>query len=156
MTRCSPTDPTTASHAEYRRQARRVRSRFAGAPRLRQAALAELASVHDHRRADALRCSIPTLPAPSAATFAQLVRDRIDGSILRYSHRAQLIGEAEQRGIGRFEANLIIAAVQHEAGERRASEPVAKPSRSWVWVGPLVAIVATQGAIVGALWALIR
>jgi hypothetical protein len=82
------------------------------------------------------------------------VRDRIDGPVLRYSHRTTLVREAEQRGIGRFEANLIIAAVQHEAGERRVTEPVSTTSRSWI--GAAVAVVATQGAIVLALWSLIR
>jgi hypothetical protein len=153
VSRFFPTDAATAPHAEYRRHARRIRSTFARAPRLRLRALAELASAHDQRRAEATRSTIPCLPAQPAATFAQLVRDRMDGPVLRYSHRTALVREAEQRGIGRFEANLIIAAVQHEAGERRATEPVSTTSRSWIRAA--VAVVATQGAIVLALWSLI-
>ncbi len=48
--------------------------------------------------------------------FARDVTRAMDGPILRYSHRQKLIRRAEQLGIGRFDANLLIAAVQHRSG----------------------------------------
>ena len=73
----------------------------------------------------------------------------MDGPVLRYSLRTRLIREAEQHGIGRFEANLIIAAVQHEAGERTVTERVEQRSSR---VQAIVAFCLTQGAIVAGVW----
>jgi hypothetical protein len=117
---------------------------FANAPVSRMRALRELAHREDARR-------LESAAAPLAATFAQVVRQRMDGPVLRYSHRTHLIREAERRGIGRFEANLIIAAVQHEAGERRGVESIV-PSSSSSWIPLIVGICATQGAIFAGLW----
>lgn len=86
-----------------------------------------------------------------AGRFAQLVRERMDGPILRYSHRTRLIRDAERRGIGRFEANLVITAVQHQVGITRGrdGEPGAS-QRSWL--PALVGFCATQGAIAAVVW----
>ncbi len=65
-----------------------------------------------------------SVTARSASGFAELVRDRMDGPVLRYSHRTRLLSDAARRGIGRFEANLIIAAVQHQL---RHAVPVMEP-----------------------------
>jgi hypothetical protein len=82
------------------------------------------------------------------------------GPVLRYSHRTRLIRAAERSGIGRFEANLIIAAVQHEAGERRAAERVRPSQRtcpSWLSSAlAALAALATQAAILFGFWSLIR
>jgi hypothetical protein len=87
--------------------------------------------------------------------FAQLVRNYMEGPVLRYSHRARLIRQAENRGIGRFEANLIIAAVQHEVREGRAADTAA--GASWKWRTGVIVFVATQAAIaIGWWWLLIR
>lgn len=100
----------------------------------------------------------PTPPrAGSAATFAALVRERMDGPVLRYTHRTCLIRAAERHGIGRFEANLIIAAVQHEAGERLGAERVRSNSRTVPsWLSIALAALATQAAILFGFWSLIR
>jgi hypothetical protein len=58
-------------------------------------------------------------PAASelAERFASLVAGQLDGGILRYTQRRWLLGQARRWGIGRFEANLIVAAVQHQRGD---------------------------------------
>ncbi len=60
---------------------------------------------------------IPLLPdcdERPATAFAGLVAARLNDGTLRYSVRRRLLQHAENRGIGRFEANLIIATVQHQ------------------------------------------
>jgi hypothetical protein len=82
-----------------------------------------------------------------AAEFAARCRDAIEAGVLRYSRRKRLLAEAERRGIGRFDANLIIAAVQHRA-QRTLVEP-SRPSRirtDWI------AAALLQCCILAALW----
>jgi hypothetical protein len=55
--------------------------------------------------------------------FARLVAGRVEGGVLRYSARAQLIATAQALGLGRFEANLVIAAVQHHSNGSDTSPP---------------------------------
>jgi hypothetical protein len=56
-----------------------------------------------------------TLRNPAAARiFAAHVVASMDDGLLRYSQRRALLHKAVKMNIGRFEANLIIAAVQHQ------------------------------------------
>ena len=122
-------------------------------------ALRELASAADATRIEtATPEPVLPLPAGAAQTFAELVRQRMDGPVLRYSHRARLIREAQRRGIGRFEANLIIAAVQHQRRPARCEvEPVApRASSSSSWMPVVIGFCATQCAVVTGLWWLVR
>jgi len=81
----------------------------------------------------------------------------MDGPVLRYSHRTALIHAAERSGIGRFEANLIIAAIQHEAGERAVVEETRPSRRSFPsWLPVSIAAIATQVAILLGVWSLIH
>jgi len=145
---------TASAQDQYRRHARRIRATLAHAPATRMRALRELA--HHHDAATGRRVA----PAAPAATFAELVRERMDGPVLRYSHRTRLLREATRRGIGRFEANLIIAAVQHQAGEARPVEPIAarsaSASSSSPWMLVIVGFLATQCAIVAGIWLAMR
>lgn len=144
----------SAPHADYRRRARRIRSVFRAQPTVRMRALRELAANEDARRGEPVGTDVAVrMPLGSAQTFADLVRQRMDGPVLRYSHRASLLRAAERSGVGRFEANLIIAAVQHQAGEGAGAESVAS---SHPWCAAALGFVATQGAILSALWWLIR
>ena len=142
-------------HAEYRRHARRIRSVFRAQPGARMRALRELARSADASRDPAATAAVanPIVPlrAGAAQTFAALVRERMDGTMLRYSHRTRLLRAAEQSGIGRFEANLIIAAVQHEAGANRPVGATCDASHAWTR-GPLIAVAATQSLIAFAVW----
>jgi hypothetical protein len=83
-------------------------------------------------------------------SFGRMVADRLEGGVLRYSARAQLLAAAADMGVGRFQANLIIAAVQHQvdAAETRgstASSPI---------LGRLIIalVVLLQLAILLAAW----
>ena len=63
-------------------------------------------------------------------TFAALVDRTLlahPNSPLRYSQRLALLKEAGRRGIGRFEANLIIASVQHRL---KLNTPAPTPQKS--------------------------
>jgi hypothetical protein len=95
----------------------------------------------------------PVAPADPSAEFAEFVRARLDGPVLRYSQRLALIKEAERRGVGRFEANLIIAKVLYEGGFAQEYELPPKPTRGWV--GPVVAFAVVQSAIVAGVWWLV-
>jgi hypothetical protein len=85
--------------------------------------------------------------------FAKQIADVLDGQQLRYSNRLRLIKHAEVLGIRRFDANLIIALVQHRA------KPVAaivnnppKPRRKFP-VAAIACFAIVQSAIVlGAWW----
>jgi hypothetical protein len=75
-------------------------------------------------------------PAPSlprsrdgvAEEFGRLVDRQLAGPVLPYSRRVALLREAARRGIGRFEANLIIALVQHRRGEGTGMAGDRKPA----------------------------
>ena len=88
----------------------------------------------------------------AAEIFADIVKDRMTGPILHYDARQKLIREATHMGIGRFEANLIIAAVEYRTdGFRRppADDP-AGPAH-----GPVacfLTIVAVQAIILLGAW----
>jgi hypothetical protein len=118
-------------------------------------ALRDLAQAADASRDPAATAAVEKpivpLPAGAARTFAALVRERMDGPVLRYSHRTRLLRAAERGGIGRFEANLIIAAVQHEAGTNRPASPRREIGHAWMR-GALLAVAATQSLIAVAVW----
>jgi hypothetical protein len=116
-------------------------------------ALRDLAHAHDVQRVEVAPDPVIALPAGAAHTFAEVVRERMDGPVLRYSHRTRLIQEAEERGIGRFEANLIIAAVQHRQRASRCEVDPAVPRSTWMPI--VIGFCATQCAVVMGLWWLI-
>src|ERR1700722_8300383 len=84
-----------------------------------------------------------------AGDFADLVAARCIGSLLTQSDRLGLIKEAETRRIGRFEANLIIAAVLHQTGKikpPRLTRPTQRACRLR-FPTSLVAVLGLQVAI---------
>ena len=85
--------------------------------------------------------------APAAERFAVLVRYSLIGPLMPYSTRQALLRKAGRMGIGRFQANLIIAMVQHEAGGSPLSGPDAPGGISWVWaVVGVVQVLIVVGA----------
>ena len=150
----SPPIPT-APHAEYRRRARRIRSVFAAPPVVRMRALSELAREQDRVRREAPPAGpVTTLPEGRAGRFAELVRERMDGPVLRYSHRAVMIRDAARHGVGRFEANLIIAAVQHQSRTTRSmsATPRDAGAAGAAWTPAIAAVATTQSLIAAAVW----
>ena len=91
------------------------------------------------------------LPASSPPAvvrgFARAVGDRLDGGVLRWDDRRDLIARARRLGIDRFEANLIIASVQHNAPTVSTPDDSAS---SWTHSVAIFAIV--QSIIVIAAW----
>ena len=91
-------------------------------------------------------------PSDPAADFADWVRDQLNGPVLRYSARLLLLKEAQRRGLGRFEANLVIASVLHRTGMGQEYE---LPPRRIEWLAPVMTFLVLQSALVfGAWWVL--
>lgn len=107
--------PATCSSDTYRRDARRLRGRWVGQPGRLQRGLKALADRHDAVGPPA-PLSPDCVPAPRAGEFAARVADELrrEGPVLRHRRRQALIAAAERAGIDRFQANLVIAAAQHQ------------------------------------------
>ncbi len=85
--------------------------------------------------------------------FRRLVSATIDGEILRYDQRRQLLKVAAIEGIDRFEANLLIAQAQHRSGGSVFVGREPKQCNSAI-VGIGLAILA-QSAILAGAWFLL-
>ena len=85
--------------------------------------------------------------------FGERVAREVDRQALRYSQRLQLLQQASRVGIDRFEANLIISAVQHRLGARGPAIPERaqpKPMR----LVPVLVFVVVQFVVIAAVWRL--
>ncbi|MDP9172291.1 MAG: hypothetical protein M3O30_00295 [Planctomycetota bacterium] len=95
--------------------------------------------------------------SPTSRDFADLVASRLIGSLLTWTARHDLLVAAGARGIGRFEANLIIAAVQHHRRNRKI--PPAARTYKAASIGslaaPWIAAVAVELAILASVWHLL-
>ena len=160
--------PPAISSDEYRRQARRLRCRYAGRPDRLQRSLKTLATraapSSAPRQSDDARfvVDMPPQVRPStgpAATFAEhLAREIPSSGLLTYSSRLGLLRHAQTLGVRRFEANLLIAAVLERRRQRCDTPPEAdlSPRRGWL-MSTLVPLLLVQGAIaLSAWWTLFR
>jgi hypothetical protein len=86
--------------------------------------------------------------ADRSTDFAEWVKNHLDGPVLRYSQRLRLLKEGERRGLGRFEANLVIAAVLYREGMGQEYE--LKPKVEWV--APVVTFLVLQSVLVAGAW----
>lgn len=134
-----PQPSPTFSATDYCREARRLRGNHKN-PAVLHARLRRL-----HEKA------APPAPQPPEIRFESLVAGHVEFPVLRYSRRATLIRQAEQMGIGRFQANLIIAQVQYRMTlERPETTPAARTRRGWL---PAVSLVlAIEGVLASAVW----
>lgn len=133
----------------YRRAARRLRGRYPDDPARLHASLRRLS---DEANRQVSRGAAETRPAAaSAARLATEVAGLMDGPVLRYSNRLRLLRRAEQLGIERFEASLIIATVQHR--QVRSAESTTPRRR---WLDAMVLAAGVQALILTALWAMLR
>jgi hypothetical protein len=152
-----PSEPV----AQYVRQARRIRHVWRSDPAKAQAALQLIAAkvprgprpgfatdrsrlVVGHRREDA------------AAGLAERVGPQLIAGILPWSGRRTLLRYAANHGIGRFEANLIIAASQHRLtrgrpGSHLPVEVISLP-RKGRFPAALVTFLVVQALIVATVW----
>jgi hypothetical protein len=149
----------------YRAAARRLRGRFAGDPVRLQRSLLELARREDASSKDADgRVGPPVRPlqglvdGTASERFGAMVERHLDGPVLCYSERQSLLRAAARLGIGRFEANLIIALVQHRAESEDVPVWTARTgcpqgaNRWWPAMALVLALEATFSLV--AWWAL--
>jgi hypothetical protein len=153
----SPLKSQGNSALDYRRLARRVRCRLGKDPIGKQRALAALARQADgaHRAAAAQQFSEPD---SEVRAFAKAVTTAMEGPILRFSRRQELIHQAEKLGIRRFDANLLIAAVQHRLGgaEIEHFDQSISGRSLWRFAIPIGFAIALQSAILLGAWGLLH
>lgn len=141
------TDPT-----ELCRQARKLRATYARQPAEMHRQLSRLTLAGGESRPDAgdVACS-------AERAYRRLVERTLRHEaplVLRYSARLELLKQAARRGIGRFQANLIIASVEHEL---RAGQNAPSPRASSLSLASALLVFATvQSAILAGLWHLVR
>lgn len=152
-----PSSPDLRRTKSYCRAARRIRSVYRGRIGDLHQALGRLNGDQPARGEGSgpeaslapgvVRGAHPT----GRAQFTEMVAGAIEGGILRYSRRQKLLRQAARLGVGRFEANLIIAMVQHrypsgapEVPRRRRGSGVA-----------MALVVLVQAAILVGAWLLV-
>ena len=157
-----PASALSQSHA-YCRQARHLRGVYAGRPGELYRSLRQLSDRDDFarggRRLEPVASNGPPFSGLQSETgqpsrmneFACEVARRIEGSILRHSERKALLRRAESLGIGRVDANLAIASVQHQLGQLHFTSARPKP-RSKGWMTFLI-FLAIESLIALTLWA---
>lgn len=133
--------------APYRQAARRIRARLAHRPAAMLAALRDLAAAQPP--STPIHNAPPDLPPAAGEAFSQLVLDHLDGPVLRFSVRQKLLRQADALGLGRFEANLLIALVEH----RHRQSPVLPPRRTRRNWRAMVIFLLIQSIILAAAWA---
>ena len=79
-----------------------------------------------------------------------MVEDAMDGGIIRHSRRQKLLKTAQELGIPRFEANLIIARVVYRAGSRTL--PSAASTHRAYWFAAISLVLIVQSLILTAGW----
>lgn len=173
-------DDAKADRADdYRRQARRLRHTFRCNPIKLHRSLRYLSACHDiashqsHPQAAAARVFNPCMKAwvgnpcyknddlpeyvidqtsHTIRNFANDVAKSMRGPILSYSQRLILMRKAKQIGLRPFDANLIIAAVQHRVNETLGVEESTKPT-SWRFA-MIIGALLQLGIVAGAWWIL--
>jgi hypothetical protein len=97
---------------QYRRRARRLRHTLRNNPTRLHRSLARLATEIDDTPASETQSSILPTSIP-AQRFEILVREAMAKGPMRYSQRLAMFKAAAAMGLGRFEANLILAIEQN-------------------------------------------
>jgi hypothetical protein len=130
----------------YCRAARRVRATHARRPARLYRELQHLGKWHTAAHPPA--AVLPSTPRSRAEQFSLQVAARLEGPVLRHSQRRALFAAARRLGIGRFEANLLIAAVQHEKKHAAPRDQGELTPRTSPWRFAPVVLVATMEALV--------
>jgi hypothetical protein len=145
---------TIDSSQQYRQQARRLRGRYVNQPAQLYRTLRQLSDLHDATTAKSRvvhRHPSGHESQDKVNAFGRLVASHLVGRVLPYSRRMELLDIAEKLGIGRFHANLVIAAVQHQFSEIALAECVATPR--WRWPATIFSVIAIQALVLLAAWA---
>ena len=142
---------------EYIRTARRLRQLHRGNPARLHQSLRQLAAEADERAGQTSGRQLAE--RGTAAVLMSETEEAMDGPILRYDERSRLLRRADDLGIGRFEANLLIASVQHRRrgeADTMADTRVDEPERRWgVWNVLAFAMAVEAAAIAVGWWALL-
>ena len=132
---------------EYRRRARRLRHTLRNQPSRLQRSLATLAAKMDDTPKTPARSSILPTSIP-AQKFEMLVREQMEKGTMRYSQRLAMLKTAAAMGLGRFEANLILAIEQN----RQFPAKIPAPARDWSFACALASFLLLQSLILSAAW----
>jgi hypothetical protein len=132
---------------QYRRRARRLRHTLRNQPSRLQRSLARLASEMNDRPAAPQASSILPTSIP-AQKFEVLVREAMQKGPMRYSQRLAMLKTAAALGLGRFEANLILAIEQN----RQSPTNFEAPRRNWTFACAFASFLVLQSLIAGAAW----
>lgn len=152
-----------AATLDYRRRARRLRSMLASDPGRLQRALADLArqqtaTAGSKAVARAFRVDVMAVPPPAAAAaaaerFGRIVREQVDGPIVPFARRQSMLRAAGRLGIGRFPANLVIAAEQYRhVGTKRGRGVVREREPARAWIVALAVFLAEACVVTTAWW----
>lgn len=100
---------------------------------------------------------LPGTQPSVARQFANIVAAELKtGNILPYSNRQHLVRTAERMGLGRFDANLIIALIQNRLSPTPATDVVPAPTARQHWLAPLALILAIEGLVAAYIfWLLV-
>jgi len=96
---------------------------------------------------------------PAFVAFADEVESALDSEgILSFSRRQKLLRRARHFGIRPFDANLVIAMVQHrfQPTVPPAASHATCPSKSLNWLPAIAVIVVLQSLILAAGWWLLH
>jgi hypothetical protein len=131
---------------DYRRRARRLRSILHRQPARLHRSLRHLADEIDHRQDEPQR--VRPVGSVRASHFESIVQNALTTGPLRYSKRIALLKSAEALGLGRFEANLILAIEQNKV------HPVSldTPTRSWFPAAAILIAGVVQTGLIAAVW----
>ena len=144
-----------ATHA-YRREARRVRGRLPRGSAELYRSLRQLSDRHDAQYAAGCACHASLIdlnPGDQGeyGRFASEVATNLAGGVLSYSKRLELLDAASRHGIGRFQANLVVAAVQHRMGMPAGGRARCSAKRM-PRIAPVLVAVVLQSLILALAW----
>jgi hypothetical protein len=98
---------------------------------------------------------VPGIPPQAAERFARLVQSRLEGQILRLQERQLLLRTARRMGIDRFQANLIIAAVQHAHRPAPPAPTAPAPAAPRGWLIPVALFLLIEAVTALCLYRLL-
>lgn len=109
------------------------------------------------RNIDATIAAVMPIEAAVLKGFIRAVESDVSAGLLMHDTRTRLIARAARLGIKRFDANLVIATVQHRTGKATSvgSEPIASLSFRQTLVNRSIVVATvlfTQAFIVTAAW----
>jgi hypothetical protein len=84
----------------------------------------------------------------------QEVEDALEGAELRYSERRRLLKRAEHFGVRPFDANLLIAMVQHRSPQEPVAVTRSTTRRQHLVLG--ATFIVLQTTILLAAWYVLR